>query len=283
MKRQAAVVGTVVATAVFLFVLVTQSLAQQSIQVRVDRWLQVRQVTNEVTIEQNANRSGAKVGDRLQAVGDRITTGKNSAATLIVDTGMGVIELSEQTTLRVRSLAIAPDNGRITRLDVPTGNARLRVRRFTHKGSELEIQTPVGLSGVRGTVFGVVVQPNGKTGLAVLEGAVASSAQKQSVNVREGFQNFTLPGEPPSTPVRSTNNTSLQYEFEKKIERSVRKVRLIGRVDPVNSVVVDGTPQVTDREGRFITDLRLVPSYLRIQVVVTTPLGRQKTYALALQ
>ncbi|MBW4691307.1 MAG: FecR family protein [Lyngbya sp. HA4199-MV5] len=282
MKRQAALIGMMVVATILLSMLVAQSVAQQSIQVRVDRWLQVRQVTNEVTIAHNDNRRAAQAGDRLQAVGDTITTGKKSGATLIVDTGVGVIELSEQTTLRVRALSVAPDNGRITRLDVLAGNARLRVRRFTHQGSELEVQTPVGLSGVRGTVFGVAVQPNGKTGLAVREGAVISSAQKQSVNVRGGFQNFTLPGEPPSTPVRWTNDTSLQYNFEKRIERGVRKVRLLGRVDPVNSVLVDGNPQVTDREGRFATDLQLVPSYLRMQVVVTTPLGRQKTYALAL-
>jgi FecR protein len=180
-------------------------------------------------------------------------------------------------------LDIAPDNGRITRLDVLAGNARLRVRRFTHEGSKLEIQTPVGLSGVRGTVFGVAVQPNGKTGLAVSQGAVKSAAQGKAVAVPSGFQNFTLPGEAPSTPVKLTNDTSLRYEFEKIIEGNVRKVRLSGQVDPVNSVIVDGVPQLTDRTGKFRADLRLVPSYLKIQVVVMTPLGKQETYGLALQ
>ncbi|XGV96964.1 MAG: FecR domain-containing protein [Leptolyngbya sp. BL-A-14] len=283
MKRWAALVGTAVVAAIVFFVVITQSQAQQSLQVRVDRWLEVRHVTNDVTLEHDSVRRAAQVGDRLQAVGDSITTGKNSSTTLFVDTGVGVIEVAEQTILRVRALDMAPDNGRITRLTVPTGNVRLRVRRFTHKGSELEIQTPVGLSGVRGTVFGVAVQPNGKTGLAVRQGLVSSSAQNQSVSVGGGFQNFTLPGEPPSAPVRWTDDTSLKYDFEKRIERGVRKVRLLGQVDPVNTVTVDSVSQVTDREGRFITDLRLVPSYMRIQVVVTTPLGTQKTYALALQ
>jgi len=283
MKRQAALVLTVIVVAILSFVVVAKSLAQQSLQVRVERWLEVRQIANDVTFEHGTTRRAAQVGDRLQAVGDSLVTGKKSTATLIVDTGVGVIELSEQTTLRVQRLAIAPDNGRITRLEVPIGNARLRVRPFTHRGSELEIQTPVGLSGVRGTVFGVAVQPNGKTGLVVSQGAVNSSAQKQSVNVGGNLQNFTLPGEPPSMPVQQTDDTSLQYDFEKIIERGVRKVRLLGRVDPVNSVTVDSIPQVTDRTGTFRTDLRLVPSYLKIQVVVTTPLGRQKTYALALR
>ncbi|MBW4583301.1 MAG: FecR family protein [Tildeniella nuda ZEHNDER 1965/U140] len=281
MKHQVALIGAVL-TVALLFV-TAHSLAQQSLQVRVDRWLQVRQVTNDVTFAHDSTRRAARVGDRLQATGDSITTGKKSSAMLFVDIGVGVIEVAEQTTLRIRTLDVAPDNGRITRLEVPTGNVRLRVRRFTHKGSELEIQTPVGLSGVRGTMFGLAVQPNGKTGLVVSQGVVKSSAQGQAADVVEGFQNFTLPGEAPSTPVKWSNDTSLQYEFEKVIEKSIRRVRLLGRVDPVNLVTVDGSPQVTDRNGRFKTDLRLVPSYLKIQVVITTPLGKTKTYALALQ
>jgi FecR protein len=265
------------------FAIVAYSLAQQSLQVQVSRWLEVRQVSHEVIFTHDAARRSAQVGDRLQAVGDSIKTGKNSSATLWVDTGIGVVEVAEQTTLRLRTLAIAPDNGRITRLDVLAGNARLRVRPFTKEGSKLEIQTPVGLSGVRGTVFGVAVQPNGKTGLAVSQGAVNSTAQGKAVAVPNGFQNFTLPGEAPSTPVKLTNDTSMRYAFEKIIEGNVRKVRLSGQVDPVNSVIVDGVPQVTDRTGKFRADLRLVPSYLKIQVVVMTPLGKQETYGLALQ
>ena len=282
MKRQAGLIGAIVLAVGLACVVKVYSLAQQSLQVRVDRWLEVRQVTNAVTFIHDSTHRAAQVGDRLQAVGDSIITGKLSSAILFVDTDAGVVELAEQTTLRIRTLAIAADNGRITRLDVPTGNARLRVRHFTNQGSELEIRTPVGLSGVRGTIFGVAVQPNGKTGLVVSQGAVKSAAQGKAVNVAGGFQNFTLPGEAPSKPVKWTNDVSLRYEFEKIIERGLRKVRLMGQVDPVNSVTVDGVLQVTDRYGTFRTDLRLVPSYLRMQVVVTTPLGKQEIYALAL-
>ena len=282
MKRQTALIGAVFLAVGFLFFAGIQSLAQQPFQVRVDRWLEVQQAANEVTFKHNSTARSAQIGDRLQAVGDSITTGRKSSATLFVDTGVGFVEVAEQSTLRIRRLDIAADNGRITHLDVPAGNVHLRVRRFTHQGSELELQTPVGLSAVRGTEFGVAVQPNGKTGLAVSRGVVQSAAQGQAINVAAGFQNFTLPGEPPSKPVKLTDDTSLHYEFEKTIERSVRKVRLLGRVDPVNSVVVDGIPYATDRNGTFRTDVRFVTSYLSIQVVVATPLGKKETYALSL-
>ncbi|HEY9655222.1 MAG TPA: hypothetical protein V6C50_07000, partial [Crinalium sp.] len=76
MKRQAVLVGIGFGAAV-LVCLTAQSGAQQSLQVRVDRWLEVRRITNDVTFERGAMRRAAVVGDRLQSVGDRLITGKN--------------------------------------------------------------------------------------------------------------------------------------------------------------------------------------------------------------
>ncbi len=259
----------------------SQGKTQQSLQVRIERWLEVKQLLGKVTREQGSSSYFARVGDRLRAVNDGITTGKNSSATLLVDTGIGTISLTENTQLKIQELAMAPDNGRITRLQVMSGRALLRIRRFNHRGSRLEIRTPAGLSGVRGTEFGLNIQPSGKTGLAVREGKVVSSAQGQAVAVLGGFQNFTIPGEAPSTPTPLTEDTRIQYRFQQVIERRVRKVRLVGKVDPVNSVSVEGTPQSTNREGVFITDFKLLPNSLKIQVEVTTPLGKREIHELA--
>lgn len=282
MRRQALVVGTIVTTILLLFH-IEQGPTQQTLRVRVDRWLELRRSAGTVTREQGTRSQPARIGDRLQSVGDGITTGKSSTATLVVDTEVGFIDVSEQTKMRVQALNIAPDNGRITRLEVTQGQARLRVRRFTHQGSELEIRTPASLSGVRGTEFGINVQPNGKTGLAVREGKVVTTALGQTVTVDAGFQNFTIPGQSPSLSVPLRDDTQLRYQLERIIERGVRLVRLVGQVDPVNQVVVDGVPQVTDRNGRFTTNLRPVPSYFKMQVIVTTPLGKQQVYDLALR
>lgn len=282
MKRKTLILGLVGAVMVLLLY-ATEAVSQQSLRVRVDRWLELQQSQGTVLREQGNRSQPARVGDRLQAVGDAFITGKNSSATLLVDTGIGFISMAEQTKIRVQALEVAPDNGRITRLQVTQGQVRLKVRRFTHQGSQLEIRTPASLSGVRGTEFGVSTQPNGKTGLAVRQGRVASSARGQAVAVGGGFQNFTIPGEPPSPPVPLRNDTHLKYEFQKSIEAGVRRIRLIGQVDPVNRVVVEGREQTTDRNGRFSTDLKFVPSYFKIQVVVTTPLGKKQVYELALR
>ncbi|MGI0485624.1 FecR family protein [Pantanalinema rosaneae CENA516] len=273
-------VGTAIAA--LLGVGVMKSFAQPALQVRVQRWLDVRQATGSVMMLENGNLQPAKVGARLAGIGDGIETGSNSTAMLGVDTNVGFVNVSENTSLRIQRLEIAPDNGRVTHLSVTKGQARLRVRPFTHRGSELKIQTPAGFSGVRGTEFGLAIQPNGKTGLAVLDGRVNSNAQGKEIPVAKGFQNFTIPGESPSTPVPLKDDTGLKYEFERVVERGVRKVRLVGQTDPVNSVIVDGTPRDTDRSGRFTADLLPVGTTpaLSFQVTVITPLGKQQVYDL---
>lgn len=257
--------------------------AQSVTRVRVDRWLTVGALNGSVTRQQGNQSQPARLGDRLQSVGDGLTTSETATASLDVDTGIGTVYVSEGTKMRVQGLEVAPDNGRITRLQVFRGQVRLKVRRFTHGGSRLEIQTPSGLSGVRGTEFGITVQPSGKTGLAVLNGKVVSAAQGKTVPIDRGFQNFTIPGEPPSAPQPLRDDPSLKYTFEPSIENGVRRVRLVGQVDSVNTVTVAGVPQSTDRTGRFRTDVKLVPSFFKIQVIVRTPLGKQKVYDLALR
>ncbi len=260
------------------------AIAQSSdVNVRVDRWLSIQQITGTVSFDRSSSSRAARVGDRLETVGDGVTTGTQSGASLLLDTGVGVINVLEYTNLKVRRLDITPDNGRITHLDLVRGQVRLKLRKFTSPNSELEIQTPAGLSGVRGTEFGVVVQQNGKTGIATLSGSVVTSAQGAQVPVPAGFQNFTIPGEPPSPAVPLRDDTTLTAEFAKLLDRGIRKVQILGRVDPVNAVTVNGVPQTTDRNGRFRSDVFLATSFLRVNVVVTTPLGKTQTYELALR
>jgi FecR protein len=255
--------------------------AQQQVNVRVDNWLALEQLVGNVLVTLNQRQQPAQRGDRLQNVGDSLVTQARSAARLAIDTGIGTVEVASNTQLQVRELTRNPaDQSRITRLNVAYGRVKLRLRKFSSPNSRLEIHTPAGISGVRGTEFGVVVQPRGKTSVAVLDGGVNTNAQNVDVMVNQGFQNFTIPGEPPSEPVPLRDDPSLQYQFERRIEGGQRRLRLVGQVDPVNRVFVNGQPQDTDREGRFGIEVRLV-SFPRVQVQVATPLGQEKLYDLA--
>ncbi|HEY9640009.1 MAG TPA: FecR family protein [Coleofasciculaceae cyanobacterium] len=252
--------------------------AQQILPVRVDRWLEVQQLQGTVTYRRGQTSQPAQVRTRLERVGDTIITGQRSSATLVVDTGVGTLNIAESTTLQVQKLDVAPDGGQITQLQVMGGQVHLQVRPFTHRSSELEIQTPAGVSGVRGTNFGVSVQPNGTTGVATLEGSVSAAAQGQAVKVDAGLQSLIVPGEPPSPPAALKDDPQLNITLLAALNPAT--ARIVGQIDPVNLLVVADQPQMISRSGEFDVQIPL-PSNRRIRAAVTTPLGTRQVYELA--
>ena len=253
-----------------------------AVNVRVDRWLTIQQLSGSVTYFDAAGITrAANLGDRLEAIGDGIMTDKAASATLEIDTAVGTVEVAPETRLSVQSLEVTPSDGHITRLRIDRGSVHLQIRPFTNPDSRLEIETPAGISGVRGTEFGVSLQPDGTMGAATLSGTVVTTAQDQEVAVPAGFQNITVPGESPSAAIPFTNEPRLTYQIERTSHQGVRQIGLLGQVDPTSIVTYRGKPQPIDREGRFILFFP-APSRLKVQITVTTPLGQTQTYDLDL-
>lgn len=246
------------------------------LSVRVDRWLELRNKSGAVDFLSDGQWRQAELGQRLNSVGDGIRTGAGSLARLAVDTEVGFVGVSENTALRITQFYTTQRGGKVTELDVSRGQARVFVRPFTNPDSRLEIRTPSGVNGVRGTNFGVAVQPSGRSSLVVEEGSVVSEAQGVSVTVNAGFQNFTVPGEPPSTPVPITENPSLNIV---RLERRGSTVVVAGSTSVVNLLVIDDETQEIDREGSFTLELPL-PDTQSIEATVVTPLGTTQIYEL---
>ncbi len=264
-----------IGSAIALLALFATTLTTAAIQVQVKRSLGVRQMTGQVIYRSGNQTRAATIGTQLQTVGDTLQTGPRSSATLSVDTDIGFIKLAEKTTLQVQTLQSVPDGGKITHLAVTTGQARLQLRPFTHSSSQLKVKTPAGVSGVRGTVFGVGVQANGKTGVATLNGSVVTEAQGQSVVVAAGTQNLMMPGEPPTPAVPLRDDPSLKLGYIYPI--SGQTVSLQGKTDPVNVVFVNGQLQSSDRTGVF-TAIAPIPPDQKVRVLIVTPLGKQQEY-----
>ncbi|MGB3788349.1 MAG: FecR family protein [Phormidesmis sp.] len=244
------------------------------------RWLSVTQFNGTVEIVPFGGSARlVQKGDRLTQVGDQIITGQNSFAQLSVDLGIASISVAERTQLQIRTLSLTQSGGYVTQLWVPRGQARLRVRPLTNPDSELEIYTPAGVSGVRGTDFGVSVQPNGKTGVATLEGGIALSAQNQTVSVDSNQQSTVRPGEPPTLPEPLRDDPTLFIAILKPSRGG--SVQISGSTDPVNLLEISEELRNTDDAGRFDLTIELPPNH-RIQVQVTTPLGTKQAYELAI-
>lgn len=260
-------------------VLIERSDSQdKQIRLRLERWLEVSQLSGNVTYQRGMTVTPARKGMRLHTVGDTIQTGDRSSATLNLDTEVGSITVSANTTVRIQQLQRLPNGGQWTRLVVQGGQARFQVRRMTVPNSRFEVETPAGSTAVRGTEFGVSVQPNGRTGVTTQEGSVLVNAQNQTYILDAGYSMLLTLNAPPLAPARTANETHLRLGILVAVDE--RTARVTGRVNPLNLIKIAGVPQTTDATGKFDLILPL-PSDRRLEAVVITPLGNQKRYELA--
>jgi hypothetical protein len=263
----------------FIFLLTfQQALAKNNLHLRVNRYLEVRSIFGNVIYGNQQTSQPANVGTKLQKVGDSIGTGKNSRTMLALDTEIAFVEVAENTKLQIQKLHSTSNNGKVTELLLTGGQVRLKVRPLNNRESRLEIKTPAGITGVRGTEFGVSVQPSGKTGVATLKGQVVTSAQGKTVSVNKGFQSFIIPGKPPSPPVRLQDDTSLQIKI--LADMGNQQAKIAGKVDPVNLIILANESLITNQNGEFEV-ITALPNNRKIAVSITTPLGKKQKYELA--
>lgn len=274
--------GLGVAAVIGLFTAASVSVHAQSVRVSGEnRWLEVEQLRGSVMFFDGRQRRRAQVGDRLQRPNHGVNTASQSTTTLALDTDIGVIRVAEQTNLFVRAMRVLADGGRVTLLTVDQGQARIQARRFTHPSSRLELETPSGVAAVRGTDFGVNVEPSGKTAIATLSGTVEASAQGVSVLVNAGFGTTIVPGEPP-TPPRPLDRIMPLESI--RVQRTSSSIRISGNIDPLNTLLIDGTPINTADDGAFRTTLSGSPfdyaTTRSLTLTVRNPVGEERDHVV---
>jgi hypothetical protein len=138
----------------------------------------------------------AQAGMSLEA-GDSIKTGDDSNAEITFFDG-STIELQAGTEIEITSLDISTGTGSTTiTLEQTIGNTISRVTKILDPASRYEVETPTGVAGVRGSVMQVYVIEDGTTWAINLEGDIWAAAQSVELQVPEGRQCITRPGQPP--------------------------------------------------------------------------------------
>lgn len=256
----------------------SDSLTAQTLRTASQRWLNVQQTQGSVTYLANGSRP-ARVGDRLTATGQGIRTGSRSSAVLNVDDGIGVVRIAENTNLVVSSLSTQANGGKITEMNVTQGQARLQVRRFNNPGSRLEIKTPAGVAAVRGTEFGVTVSSlSGKLGVATTSGAVAVSAQNQSVLVQPNQFSTINPGQAPTPP--APFNPNIRMDVQELVRQGGGNYQLRAMTDPPNLVFINGQPIEVSTTGLVSAVVPAQPGGM-ITLLIRNPVGTEQVYQLA--
>lgn len=242
-------------------------------------WMEIRQTSGRVIITQSPPRP-AKVGDRLNKPGDAIETAGSSTALLRLDSGMGSIQVAENTKLRIRKLKKLRDGSRITTLAIEKGQVRTKVRRFTSPRSSLQIMAPAGIAAVRGTEYGVSVSDDGRMVIATESGLVAASAQGATVKLEPGFGSRIREGQRPSPPQKFDKLLKLTVE---NVEINNSQVHVNGSVHPLNSLVVAGAEVSVGDDGSFEASIEIptdFTSLAQLYISVSNPLGEEKSYPL---
>ncbi|MGB2926392.1 MAG: FecR family protein [Limnothrix sp.] len=251
-------------------VFVPQPIAAQSVSS--SRTLEVKRVRGRVTLRNSFTR--VNTGDRLTSTGQGVTTGARSSAVLAVDTGIGTINVAENTSFFLREFRTTANGGKATVLEVTKGQVRINVRSFTNPQSKLEVRTPAGIAGVRGTDFGVAVADDGQMNVMTNEGAVEVMGVEESVTVNAGYASILVEGEAPTEPKLFIENLDLGVQPAQLMESGRWEVS--GQVDPFNFVWVDDEQVQIEQDGTFSLDYDRIPETF-IKIRVLTPLGSTKT------
>ena len=242
-------------------------------------WMEIRQTSGKVTITQSPPRP-AKIGDRLNKPGDTIETANSSTALLRLDSGMGSIQVAENTKLRVQTLKKLWDGSRITSLAIEKGQVRTKVRRFTSPRSSLQIMSPAGIAAVRGTEYGISVSDDGRMIIATESGLVAASAQGKTVELASGFGSRIREGEKPSPPQKFDKLLKLTVD---NVEINDSQVHVNGAIHPLNSLVISGVEVPIRDDGSFEASIDIddgFRSLAQLYISVINPLGEEKAYPL---
>jgi hypothetical protein len=260
------------------------AVADASLRFQVMRALAVSDVTGTVVVRLGGGKSSeaARAGQRLEQVGDSIETQAGAKAVLMLDTQAGTIELAPNTLLRIEYMSVSPKGGYQTQLFLERGQAKVKVKKFSNPDSSLEIQTPAGVSGVRGTEFGLTVQPSGDTGIGTQEGKVLVTGQGQSVEIPAGYQTLLRLGRTPESVRALINRPQLRLRWLTSTQAG--QIRIAGQIDPINLLWVNQVAYPIDAQGRFDLLLPIAPPQLRspLTATVITPLGQQQRYELAI-
>jgi hypothetical protein len=138
----------------------------------------------------------AEVGMPLE-VGDSIKTGDGSSARITFFDG-STIELQAGTEIEITSLGISGDTGPTTiTVEQTIGNTISRVTKILDPASRYEVETPTGVVAVRGSAVQVYVIEDGTTWAINLEGDIWAVAQGVELQIPEGRQCISRPGQPP--------------------------------------------------------------------------------------
>ncbi len=192
------------AAAVMLLVVAGCSGAKQQLTI-----MSVSSGSVSVTRPGTADAIVGAVGTELKA-GDVIQASDGSGAVITFFEG-STIEVRAGARLEIKSLEKGPSGTTTILLKQQVGDTFSRVKKLVDASSRYEIETPVAVAAVRGSVMEVNVAADGKTVVTNWEGKISAIAQGVEVPIPPGMQSTVTPGQPPTSPAIRTFSARDDY------------------------------------------------------------------------
>jgi len=100
-----------------------------------------------------------------------------------------VTRLDQNTTFTIVTLRILDneDQSKVIEGEQTSGNTYSRVTELTDSASRFDVSTPTATASVQGTVYAILVGPDGSTTIAVIDGSVGVLNTGSEVSVPTGF------------------------------------------------------------------------------------------------
>lgn len=150
---------------------------------------EVKKVVGQATVAKAAGGSASITAGMVLGTGDTITTGAGSTVDLDLGINGDFLRVDPDTTLKIDNLDIANVSERTvtTQLNIAKGGMTGNVVNKLTAASKYEIKSASGVAGIRGTVYSVKTDANGRiTRIVVTSGRVTFSQGGVSVTITAG-------------------------------------------------------------------------------------------------
>jgi hypothetical protein len=233
-----------------------------------------------------------KVGELVRA-GDIVLTGPASSVELRWTRWAGGmrIKLDQKTTFRVtRAVVRRPSGEEESRLRVDQGGIWVRLRKALTGRSKFEVETPTAVAAVRGTIFRVMVAPDGSVEVSVWEGVVSVRREgRQEVSVKSGSV-ASVPREGRAgAPRLLSDSEAYEWQAQSSIVGPFLVVHsppdgmlcksasceVSGRAEPGCEVLVGDTPVALSKKGEFSLPIALYEERTAITVTARAKDGAE--------
>lgn len=191
------------AVGLVLFLVTAAACARSSGGTEATAELRILAGTVEVQVG-SADFSPATEGQVLQA-GYTIRTGTDGRAAIEYFDG-SVTRLDHDTTFTITTLEILDnaDESKVIEGEQESGSTYSRVVTLTDSASRFDVSTPTATASVQGTVYAMILNPDGTTTVAVVEGEVSVQTSGIAASVFTGLMVIVQPdgtvGEPIPIP-----------------------------------------------------------------------------------